>query len=263
VLWEAASHKKYCCWPKIKNFGSPKIFCPHTKFLAGCATDWDSWKLVGTWKALALSAVTCCEVRVWGGTVSFKGKFASIWIEWSSINSTLNWLLAEWLLLMLSIPYHHFYTHIGTETILGLKKGEIVTMAQLKWLITYLFIGFINKLKQSQNLCIRLQCIQWSNRECRPSAWLAAAESFNEICKLKVRVRAVLQISALTSAQQHTPMHFILLHLKLNRTGGSTHWRRKYNTWSTRSTKSYRLTTRIQCDHNKQLEVTRTMAQQG
>jgi len=110
---------------------------------------------------------------------------------------------------MLSIPYHHFYTHIGTETILGLKKGEIVTMAQLKWLITYLFIGFIDKLKQSQNLCIRLQCIQWSNRECRPSAWLAAAESFNEICKLKVRLRAVLQISA---ADQCATTHTNALH---------------------------------------------------
>jgi len=34
----------------------------------------------------------------------------------------------------------------------------------------------------------------------------------------------VLQI---TSAQQHIPIiHYILPHLKLNRTGGSTHWRR-------------------------------------
>jgi len=51
--------------------------------------------------------VTCGEVRDWGGTVSFKAKFASVWIEWSSIHSPLNWLLAEWLLLMLSIPYHN------------------------------------------------------------------------------------------------------------------------------------------------------------
>ena len=49
--------------------------------------------------------MTCGEVRDWGGTVSFKAKFASVWIEWSCINSPLNWLLAEWLLLMLSIPY--------------------------------------------------------------------------------------------------------------------------------------------------------------
>ena len=35
-------------------------------------------------------------------------KFASVWIEWSSIKSPLNWLLAECLLLMLSIPYHNF-----------------------------------------------------------------------------------------------------------------------------------------------------------
>ena len=60
--------------------------------------------------------VTCGEVCGWAGTVSFKAKFASVWIEWSSINSPLNWLLAEWLLLMLSIPYHnllHAYSHNG------------------------------------------------------------------------------------------------------------------------------------------------------
>jgi len=45
----------------------------------------------------------------------------------------------------------------------------------------YLFNGFTEKLKQSYNLCIHLQCIQWSNRECRPSVWSAAAERFNEI----------------------------------------------------------------------------------
>jgi len=53
----------------------------------------------------------------------------------------------------------------------------------------------------------------------------------------------VLQI---TSAQQYAPIQFILLHLKLNRTGGSTHWRRKYKTRSIRSTKSARLTIRPQ-----------------
>ena len=60
--------------------------------------------------------VTCGEVRDWAGTVSFKAKFASVWIEWSSINSLLNWLLAEWLLLMVSIPYYiflHTYSHKG------------------------------------------------------------------------------------------------------------------------------------------------------
>ena len=49
--------------------------------------------------------VICGEVRGWGGTVFFKAKFASIWIEWSSINPPLNWLLAEWLLFMLSIQW--------------------------------------------------------------------------------------------------------------------------------------------------------------
>jgi len=81
----------------------------------------------------------------------------------------------------------------------------------------------------------------------RPSVWSAVAENFNEICKVKARLRAVLQI---TSAQQHAPIHFIL-HLKLNRSGDSTDWRRKYKTRSIRSTKSDRLTTRIRCGHNK------------
>jgi len=66
-------------------------------------------------------------------------------------------------------------------------------------------------------------------------------QSFNEICKVE-RLHAVLQI---TSAQQHPPIRFILPHLKLNRTGCSTRWRRKYKTRSIRSTQSHRLTTRI------------------
>jgi len=38
----------------------------------------------------------------------------------------------------------------------------------------------VPKLKQSYNLCILSECIQWSNREWRPSVWSAAAENFNE-----------------------------------------------------------------------------------
>jgi len=83
----------------------------------------------------------------------------------------------------------------------------------------------------------------------------AAAENFNEICKVKERLRAVLQI---ISAQQHPPINFILPHLKLNRTGGSTHSWRKYKTRSIRSTKSDRLATKIYCGHNKQSEATRS-----
>ena len=98
--------------------------------------------------------------------------------------------------------------------------------------------------------------MQWSNRECRPSVWSAAAENFNEICKIKARLWAVLQI---TSAQQHASIHFILPHLKLNRTGASTHWRRENKTRSIRSTKSDRLTARIRCGHNKKLEATRSI----
>jgi len=47
-------------------------------------------------------------------------------------------------------------------------------------------------------------------------------------------------------------------HLKLNRTVGSTRWRRKYKTRSIWSTRCYRLTTRIRCGHNKKLEATRS-----
>jgi len=172
-----------------------------------------------------------------------QAKFASIWIEWSSINSPLDWLLEEWLLLMLSIP-------------ISFEKKVKYRRAKLNWLVSYLFNGFPENLKQSYNVCIRLQCIQWSNRECRPSVWSAAAESFSEICKVKERLNAVLQI---TSAQQHAPIHFILPHLKLNRTWGSTHWRRKYKTRPIRSTKRNRLTTRVRrCGHNKQWEAKRS-----
>jgi len=72
-----------------------------------------------------LKPVTCSEIRDWGGTVSFKAKFASVWIAWRNINSPLNWLLAEWLLLMLSILYHHFSHTQGTDAILDLKKDKI------------------------------------------------------------------------------------------------------------------------------------------
>ena len=141
--------------------------------------------------------VTCGEVRGWGGTVSFKAKFASIWIEWSSISSPLKWLLAEWLLLMLRIPYHnllHTHRYRGDSKF---EKKVKYRRAKLKWLVTYLFNGFTEKLKQSYNLwCIRLQCKQWSNRECRPSVRPAATESFSEICKVKERLRIVLQMTS-------------------------------------------------------------------
>ena len=112
--------------------------------------------------------VTCGEVRYWGGTVSSKAKFAKVWIEWSSINSPLNWLLAEWLMLMLSTPYHnllHTYRHNGDS------RFEKITLRRtnLTWLVYHLFNSFTKYLKQSYNLYIRLECMQWSNRECRPS----------------------------------------------------------------------------------------------
>ena len=47
--------------------------------------------------------------------------------------------------------------------------------------------------------------------------------------------------------------------LKLNRTGGSRHWRRMYETQLIRSTKSDQLNTRIRCGYNKQSEATRSI----
>ena len=146
------------------------------------------------------------------------------------------------------------YTHIGATVILDLTKVTY-RRTKLKWLVTYLFNGFTEKLKQSYNLCICSECIQWSNRQCRPLVWSAAAENFDEICKVKARLHAVLQI---TSAQHYASIHFILPQLKLNRTGGSTHWRRKHKTCSIRSTESDQLTIKIRCGHNKLSEATRS-----
>ena len=87
-------------------------------------------------------------------------------------------------------------------------------------LVTYLFNGFPGTKNLEQ--CYNLTYAYWSNRECRPSVWPAAGESFSEICKAKERLRVELQI---TSAQQHAPIHFILhqIELDVQRTGeGST-----------------------------------------
>jgi len=144
-------------------------------------------------------------------------------------------------------PISQFVTYIGTDAILDLKKLKY-GRAKLKLLVTYLFNGFTEKLKQSHNLCI-----QWSNQEADHQYGRQLRRVSMKNAEVKVRLRAVLQI---TSAQQHAPIHFILIYLKLNRTRDSTHWRRKYKTRSIRSTKSDRLTTRIRCGYNKQSEAT-------
>jgi len=92
------------------NFSLHSIYFSHSGFLSNLRLPWI--RCMG----YIFFTVTCGEVRDWGGTVSFKAKFVSVWIEWSSINSPLNWLLAEWLLLMIFIPYHNFlhtYRHNG------------------------------------------------------------------------------------------------------------------------------------------------------
>ena len=63
--------------------------CPEFSVLDIYFSQWRAVRFV-TGEALSLS----------------KPNLRVIWIEWRSINSPLNWLLSEWLLLMLSITYH-------------------------------------------------------------------------------------------------------------------------------------------------------------
>ena len=97
--------EQLCAYPEKQslpwNFSLYSTYFLHSGFLSNLRLPWICCI------EYIYFTVTCGEVRDWGGTVSFKAKFASVWIEWSSINSPLNWLLAEWLLLMLSIPYHN------------------------------------------------------------------------------------------------------------------------------------------------------------
>ena len=67
-----------------------------------------------------LCTVTCGEVRGWGGSASFKANFCEC-MNWSSKNLPLLAACLQIGLLLLSISYHNFYTHIGTEAILDLK----------------------------------------------------------------------------------------------------------------------------------------------
>ena len=106
--------EQLCAYPEKQslpwNFSLHSIYFSHSGFLSNLRLPWI--RCMG----YIFFTVTCGEVRDWGGTVSFKAKFVSVWIEWSSINSPLNWLLAEWLLLMIFIPYHnllHTYRHNG------------------------------------------------------------------------------------------------------------------------------------------------------
>ena len=122
--------EQLCAYPEKQslpwNFSLYSIYCLHSGFLSSLHLSWIRCI------EYIFFTVTCGKVRDLGGTVSFKAKSGSVWIEWSRINSTLNWLLAEWLLLMLSIPYHHFlhtYT-VGTMAILDLKK---VTCRRTIW----------------------------------------------------------------------------------------------------------------------------------
>jgi len=131
------------------NFSLYRLYFLHSGFLSNLRLPWKTESALYSLYWIYIFTVTWGEVRGWGGTVSFKAKFASVWIERSSINSPLNWLLAEWLLLMLSTPYHNLlHTHRYRGDSRFEKKGKY-RRAKLKRLVTYLFNGFTEKLKQS------------------------------------------------------------------------------------------------------------------
>ena len=111
VLWD-------CCWRELLRGWNLLIDVEVVAI----------WCQSYVWAASSVycKSVTCGEVRGWGSTVFFKANFASIWIERTSINSPLQWLLADWLLIFLSIQYDNFYTHIGRgDSTVDLKKGKI------------------------------------------------------------------------------------------------------------------------------------------
>ena len=115
--------EQLCAYPEKQSlpwkFSLYSIYFLHSGILSNLRLPW-----IRCIEYIFLT-VTCGEVRDWAGTISCKAKFASVWIEWSSVNSPLNWLLAEWLLLMLSIPYHnllHTYSHNGDSRF---KKSSI------------------------------------------------------------------------------------------------------------------------------------------
>jgi len=71
----------------LKNKVCPKIFhcIKYTfciqDFLATCACAEKQESALNSLYWIYIFTVTCGEVRGWGGTLSFKAKFASIWIE--------------------------------------------------------------------------------------------------------------------------------------------------------------------------------------
>ena len=108
--------EQLCAYPENQslswNFSLYSTYFLHSGFLSNLRLPWKAESALNSLYWIYIFIVTCGEVRDWGGTVSFKAKFASVCIEWSSINSPLNWLFAEWLLFMLSIPYHNLlHTH--------------------------------------------------------------------------------------------------------------------------------------------------------
>jgi len=124
----------------------------------GCSGQWDNWMAAQHLPRDLMRAssgyknwlerrrmnfsktLTCGEVRGWGGTLSSKAKFRVYELNWSSINSPPNWLLSEWLLLMLIIPYQSFlHTHRYRGDSRFEKKLKY-RRAKLKWLITYVLV---------------------------------------------------------------------------------------------------------------------------
>jgi len=92
--------EQLCAYPEKQslpwNFSLYSIYFLHSGFLSNLRLPWIRCI------EYIFFTVTCGEVRDWGGAVSFKAKFASVWIEWSSIKlftvfkNCLTTLLKRW-----------------------------------------------------------------------------------------------------------------------------------------------------------------------
>jgi len=105
--------EQLCTYPEKQNlpwnFSLYSIYFLHSGYLSNLRLPW----------IRCIEYTFCSDVQCgsWlGRHCLFQVNFASVWIECSSRNSLLNWLFAEWRLLMLSISYHnllHTYRYNG------------------------------------------------------------------------------------------------------------------------------------------------------
>jgi len=103
--------EQLCAYPENQslpwNFSLYSIYFLHSGILRNLRLP---WKTESALNSLYWIYIFYSDVRrgSWlGRHCLFHSQISSVWINWSTINSPLNWLLAEWLVLMLSIPYHN------------------------------------------------------------------------------------------------------------------------------------------------------------